>query len=177
MDPSPEPGLLPLVQGLFVKHQPVVRATILAVLPDFDLVDDVVQETFLTVTRKAGDFQPGTNFSAWVCAIARFKALEARRHGPLHFQTLSETVIESLCAVEPPVDDFDRRVRHFEGCLEELAPQARRAMELRYRGAHLPGAIASQMGWTVGAVKVALSRARAVLRDCVERRLAAETSD
>lgn len=69
---------------------------------------------------------------------------------------------------------IEARVKFFEQCLGGLAPQARRAMEMRYRGAHLPGAIAQQMGWTVGAVKVALSRARAVLRACVQRKMEAE---
>jgi RNA polymerase sigma-70 factor (ECF subfamily) len=169
---EPDAERVALVQGLFVKHQPVIRAAVLAFLPDFDRVDDVVQEAFLTATRKAGDFRPGTNFAAWVCTIARYKAREARRRPAVRFETLSDEVLDSLAAAAPEVDDFDERVRLFEKCLELLAPQARRAMELRYRGAHLPAAIAGRMGWTVGAVKVALSRARALLRECVESKLA-----
>ena len=47
-------------------------------------------------------------------------------------------------------------------------------MELLYQQARPPREIAPLMGWTVNAVKVALSRARAVVRECIERHLAAE---
>lgn len=167
---------LALVQGLFVKHQPVVRAAALAILPDFDKVDDVVQETFLTMSAKAADFEPGTNFAAWVCAIARYKAMEMRRVSRPTFETLSDEVLNTLHAVEPAGDDFEKRVAYFESCLDRLAPQARKAMEMRYREALLPAAIARKMKWSVGSVKVALSRARTLMKDCVDGRLAAEDS-
>ena len=163
-----------LVQGLFIRHQPVVRAAVLALLPDFTLADDVVQETFLTATRKAADFAPGTNFPAWVCAIARFKAREALRRGPTTFHVLSDELLDTLCAEEPEIPDLERQLRLFEECIRGLSPKARRAIELRYRSAGRPGDVAAAMGWTVGAVKVALSRARLVLRDCIARKLAAE---
>lgn len=172
--PPPSPEQLELVQVLFVKHQPLVRVAALAILPDFDKVDDVVQETFLTMSRKAADFVPGSNFTAWICSIARFKAMEMRRKSILPFETLSDSMLETLHAVEPPIDDFEHRVKYFEECLSQLAPQARKAMGLRYEKALLPAAISKQMNWSVGAVKVALSRARNVLRECVHTKLIAE---
>ena len=39
----------------------------------------VLQEVFLVITRKANDFEEGTNFFAWACTIARFKLLELLR--------------------------------------------------------------------------------------------------
>ncbi len=172
--PTDPASQLELVQVLFVKHQPLVRVAALAILPDFDKVDDVVQETFLTMLRKAEDFVPGSNFTAWICSIARYKAMEMRRKSILPFETLSDSVLETLHAVEPAADDFEHKVRYFEECLGRLAPQARKVMGLRYEQALLPAAISKQMNWSVGAVKVALSRARNVLRDCVHLKLAAE---
>lgn len=162
------------VQALFIEHQPLVRALALAIVRDFDLASDVIQEVFLTVTRKADQFKLGTNFPAWITTITKFKAREALRRPPVRFETLSENTLNALCAADPSLDDFERRVHHFEHCLSELAPQARRIMEMRYQGAHLPTFIARQLGQTVGSVKVTLSRARAVLRACVERKLAGE---
>lgn len=174
--PPEDPERVALVQRLFIKHQPVVRAAVLGLLPDFTLADDVVQETFVTATRKAADFVPGTNFAAWVCTIARFKAREALRRGPMTFHALSDEMLETLCIEEPAVSDLERQMRLFDECVKTLAPKARRAIELRYRLAARPGDIATAMGWTVGAVKVALSRARLVLRECVARKLAADRS-
>jgi DNA-directed RNA polymerase specialized sigma24 family protein len=47
------------VQRLFVKHQSVVKAYILSLLPSLTDAEDVLQETFLTVSAKAASFEPG----------------------------------------------------------------------------------------------------------------------
>ena len=44
------------VSALFVQFSSEIRGFILALLPDMIRADDVFQETFLTVTRKAADF-------------------------------------------------------------------------------------------------------------------------
>jgi len=47
-------------------------------------------------------------------------------------------------------------------------------MYLRYYGEHSPSQIARLVSWTPNAVRVALSRARSVLQDCLERRIRQE---
>ena len=73
------------VQRLFLRHAGVLKGFILGLLPDANRAEDVFQELFLTVTRKAGDFRTGTNFLAWARSIARLKVLEhvrAAQGGP-----------------------------------------------------------------------------------------------
>ncbi|MGE9267582.1 MAG: sigma factor, partial [Verrucomicrobiales bacterium] len=67
------------VQRLFIQYQPAIRGYIMVMIADFSLAEDVLQEVFLVVTRKAADFKMGTSFPAWVKTIARFKCLEAIR--------------------------------------------------------------------------------------------------
>ena len=162
------------VNALFVQFSPELRGFILALLPNMSRADDVFQETFLTVTRKAADFQPGTNFLAWACTIARYKVLEAGRKRPADLQPLSEEVLESLSAVVPEPENEDRELQLLNECLEDLHPHTRRAMELRYEQGHKPAEIARRLGWTAESVYVVLSRARAALRTCVERKLELE---
>lgn len=158
------------VQRLFVRYLPVVRASVLARIPNAHWAEDVVQETFLTACRKAGDFQKDSNFPAWVCRIAAYKTLEALKAGARRFEPLSEEAMSALLASEPDRSDLAERLGLFEECLENLAPKARQVMELRYRGDHLPEEISRLMGWSLGAVRVAISRARALLQECVERK-------
>lgn len=172
---NPDPDQLALVQGLFVQHLPALRGFVLSLVSDYSLVDDVVQETFLVVSAKAGEFQRGSNFRAWAWTIARFKVLQALQKIPKTEQRLSDEVIESLCATEASEDwPAEEQLRQLAACLGELAPKARLAVELRYQQAHKPPEIARRMGWTVDAVHVALSRARVVLRNCVQQRLATQ---
>ena len=60
-------------------------------------------------------------------------------------------------------------------CLDKLAPQARRIVDLFYRDEHKPQEIAQRLSWTPAAVSVALSRARKALRECIERQLESQT--
>jgi RNA polymerase sigma-70 factor (ECF subfamily) len=48
---------------------------------------------------------------------------------------------------------------------------------LRYHAAEMPEAIAGKLNWTASAVRVALTRAKVALRECIkERRIAEELS-
>jgi RNA polymerase sigma-70 factor (ECF subfamily) len=159
------------VQQLFVRHQSAVKAFILALRPNFDDAEDVLQETFLTVTRKASEFHDGSNFIAWAFAIARFKVFEARRQRPAGHAELSEDVLGTLAAAAPDETFFEARLAALHRCLDRLAPRAREIVRLRYQDDHGPEAIARQLAWTPNAVNVALSRARAALRHCLRHQL------
>lgn len=173
LEPAGQPdGHTVRVQQLFVKHQSAIKAFILSLQPDFAEADDVLQEAFLTVTRKAGEFQEGSNFIAWAFTIARFKLLESRRrHGKT--AALSDEVLETLAAAVPEEAFFDARLRALRGCLEGLAPRAQEIVRLRYHGERGPEEIARLLAWTPNAVNVALSKARGWLRDCVQRQVGA----
>lgn len=171
--PSEAEAHTTMVQGLFIKYQPVVRGFVLSMVPDFSLADDIMQETFLVVTRKAASFEEGTSFPAWVKTIARFKALEAIRTHRGRHEFLSEEVLEALGAEQHEFPgQVDERLGHLAACIEELAPQAKRSILFRYRNEHRPPEIASRMGCTIQSVNVTLSRARAFLRECVLRKMA-----
>jgi RNA polymerase sigma-70 factor (ECF subfamily) len=164
------PSHTEVVQQLFVKHVPAIQMFIRAFLPDFNRADDVLQETFLTATAKADTFREGTNFIAWATAIARLKVLESYHQRRSAEQMLSPEVIDALCAaapIAPPSEEFRVMLRE---CLDALGPRVREALEMRYGDACKPAEVARRMNWTPEAVYVALSRARASLRECVERR-------
>ena len=174
---SPTADQLELVQRLFVRCHVELRGMLLAILPDFAAVDDVLQETFLTVCRKATAFQPDTSFTAWAATIARLHALDWRRKQGRWPTGLSEDVIDQLCSHPGAVGEqgqADRELVALEQCLENLAPRARQAIELRYRDGHKPAEVARRLGWTAEAIYVALSRARTALRACIEDRLTLE---
>ena len=162
------------VQALFVQHQQQVRAFVLALAPDFAVADDVMQETFLEISRQADAFTMGSSFQAWARAIARFKVLSALRDRRRSAQRLADDVIEALAAASP-TEDHDGRHEAELGllrtCLGRLGPVARELVHLRYAGEHLPEAIAQLRSQSVNAVSVSLARARAALRECVERGL------
>jgi RNA polymerase sigma-70 factor (ECF subfamily) len=176
--PTPcPPEQIALVQGLFVQHLPALRGFLLSLVSDFSLIDDVVQETFLTVNAKAAEFERGTNFRAWAWTIARYKALQILQKAVPVAQRFEPEVIQALCAHESAEQwHSEAQLRFLAACIQRLAPKAREVVELRYQQAHRPPEIARRMGWSVEAVHVALSRARVFLRDCVSQRMSVENA-
>jgi RNA polymerase sigma-70 factor (ECF subfamily) len=153
------------VQRLFLEHQPALRSYILSIVRDFSLAQDVAQETFLTVSRKAADFDLATHFLSWSCTIARFESLRALRRS--NRPALSEETLELLAASDSATAP-DYRSDWLRGCMERLTPNLQKMMRLRYEDALKPAEIARLMGWTPNAVCVATSRARSELRRCIE---------
>jgi RNA polymerase sigma-70 factor (ECF subfamily) len=156
---------------LFLAHAGAIKGSIHALLRDRSLVEDVLQETFLVVSAKAASFQPGTNFVAWACTIARFKVLETIRRRARLEHSLSLDVIEALAAHPPEEENRESTLTHLESCLNELGATARRVVDLRYFQARPPEEIARLLSLTVESVYVALSRSRRTLRMCVAGKL------
>jgi RNA polymerase sigma-70 factor (ECF subfamily) len=165
-----------LVLQLFVRYQPRIKGLILSLLGDFASAEDVVQETFLVVQQKSGEFEPGSNYLAWVFQIARLQVQKHLLQGARTKRRFSDAAIEALASSAPTKDVDDRKSIALAQCVEKLAPQARRIVDLFYRSEHPPQEIAKLMNWTMAAVSVALSRARRSLRECIEQRLRGETS-
>ncbi len=168
-------GAVREVQALFLRWSAVLRGFILALVPDFNDAEDVFQEVFLTLTAKASDFKQGTNFLAWARAIARLKVLEHHQRKGRSSTSLGAGAVEALIASAPEFDDsWGPRREALRSCLDEISPRVREIMELRYNANLPPPRIAARVSWSVGAVHVALARARKFLRDCARQKLAAK---
>ena len=162
------------VQQLFVRHQQTVLGYVLSIEPNFADAQDIVQQVFLAVSRKAQTWTAGTDFLAWVCTVARYETLHFQRTRARRTGRLDEDVIELLHA-DQAVDEseWQDRVDALRRCLGHLAPRAKELVRRRYHGAQMPEQIATAIGWTVNAVRVALTRARGALRACMEKQLKA----
>lgn len=158
------------VQLLFVRHEGAIRAFVRSLQPSLADADDVMQETFLTVSRKAATFEPGTNFLAWACGIARLKVLENLRQRKRATE-LSEAAIIALTEDAPVPEVTTRREAALARCLEKVAPKASNLLWRRYSSRQSSDEMASALGMTPTAVRLAMFKARAFLRDCISEEL------
>ena len=159
------------VQELFVEHVGGLKYFVLSMLPDPDEAQDVVQETFITITAKAQEFSKGTNFKAWAYTIARFKVLETYKKKKREANRLSDSVIELLASEADEFDKDTSQTDALKSCLKKLSPKVSKMIELRYQEGWKPSKIAEAIGWTAEAVYVALSRTRTSLKSCIETQL------
>ncbi|MAE40154.1 MAG: RNA polymerase subunit sigma-24 [Psychrobacter sp.] len=169
-DKSEAPNATEEVQLLFVRHENSIRAFVRALQPSLSDADDVMQETFLTVSRKASTFKLGTNFVAWACGIARLKVLENYRQKK-RANVLSEPAISALAEDAPSLESLSERQDALEECLEKLTPKVRELLWRRYSRRQSSTEMAEAVGMTSNAVRVALSKARVALRDCINAQL------
>lgn len=158
------------VQLLFVRHENSIRAFVRALQPSLADADDVMQETFLTVSRKASSFEPGTNFVAWACGVARLKVLENLRQRK-RATVLSEQAIIALTEDAPSPQLISETESALESCLEKLAPKVRDLLWRRYSRRQSSTEMAEAAGMTSTAVRVALTKARKALRECISIQL------
>lgn len=175
--PTPEDIHKLRVQQLFMVHQQALLAYMLSLVPNLQDAQDLIQEVFLVVSRKAETWSEGSNFMAWACAIARYEALHFARTSKRRSVLLDADVLELLHSESSAVDHLELQIDRLKECLQRLTPRARELVMLRYHAAEMPETIAAKLNWTVGAVRVALSRAKDSLRKCMnEQRIAEELS-
>ena len=67
------------MQTLFARHRTAVYRWLLRFVGNEATAEDLLSDVFLDVWRQADRFQARSSVSTWLLAIARFKALSARR--------------------------------------------------------------------------------------------------
>lgn len=153
-------------EALFLVHIPMLFAYSRAICGDFHAAEDVVQETALVAFQNLAHFFPGVDFDVWLRAIARRRALEARRK-LVRVQLGNDELIEQVYAE----DASDSRREALLHCLHALAGR----MGSLVHGFYLAGTplakLAQELSMTPNAAKQLLYRARIQLRKCVHRRM------
>ncbi len=157
---------------LLTGAQSAVFGYIVSLCHDPVRAQDILQETNLTLWRKADDFEPGTNFNAWACKVAYFHVLNHRRKHAREQLVFDEELFDYLAErQEQRAEDADTRLGALRRCVSQLPEKQRQLIERRYRPGASVQAIAEQDGKTEGAISQALFRIRAALQKCVESRL------
>jgi RNA polymerase sigma-70 factor (ECF subfamily) len=119
-----------------------------------DSVDDVVQETLISVHRALHSYDPDRPFGPWLYAIARHRVTDAARR-----QRRWLRVEQDASACAPPVDACEPGNRHvLERALAMLSARQRQVIELLKLAEHSVEEIATEMGLSRSAVKVTAHR-------------------
>jgi len=153
---------------LWSLHSPRVHAFALAALCEQHAADDVLQETGVVAWERFSEFAQGTDFLAWVMAIARLRIHEIRRRSKRF--VLADEVIESLA------DDtvqFSSELSHqfelLKSCLKQLSEPDQLLIRLRYGEGRDVASIAVAMNRTKWTVYKMLGRVHEALLRCVSR--------
>lgn len=157
---------------LLTSSQSPLYGCILSLLPDRIAAQDILQETNLTLWRKADDFEAGTSFMAWASRIARYHVLNYRRKQHRDRLVFDEELFAELCERQAmAVGDSELYATALRECLEKLPSDHYSLVKQRYAPNATVAEIAGARGQTVGAVSQLLYRIRESLLNCMTQRL------
>jgi RNA polymerase sigma-70 factor, ECF subfamily len=139
-----------------------------------ELVEEVLQETYVTAFEKLSQYRPERTFRPWLRTIAR-NHLFAHWRERRRLAELDTDMLEIMIANDG-IDELDRDdVRHEQesarlaACLELLPERSRKMLERRYCEEQSLTLLAQQFKRSAATLSVTLFRLRQQLRRCVER--------
>jgi RNA polymerase sigma-70 factor (ECF subfamily) len=157
--------------ALYKQTSAKLYGVVARILTRGDVAADVLQEAYVRIWEKAGDFDPVKGSPlAWMATIARNRALdEVRRVRPVSL----EDQPEGFEPVAEEIDPLAARERS-EGltalvdCLKALDEEKRAVVLLAYYRGLSREALAKRFGRPVPTIKTWLHRSLAQLRDCLK---------
>lgn len=156
--------------ALLTASQPRIYGFIFKRVANHDLAKEILQDTNLVICKKADDYQPGTNFIAWVFRIAHFQILSQRQKANSR-PVLSDKTIELLSDSQEE-NIFDDKLTALNSCLKNLSDDNRKLIIQRYSGKFSVQEYAQESGKRENAVSKVLHKIRHSLSKCIRLKLA-----
>jgi RNA polymerase sigma-70 factor (ECF subfamily) len=154
------------LRTLYQEHAPRAMAIAVRILRDAHEAEDVVQEAFLELWRRARQFDAGRGGAvAWIITIARSRAIDR-----LRASATASRALEGAAQLVPepppsPADQLERRrdEARVADAVAALPPAQRRTIELAYFEGLSQREIATRTRSPLGTVKMRVKLAMAKL--------------
>jgi RNA polymerase sigma-70 factor, ECF subfamily len=160
-----------------LQHREALLSYAFALLRDWVRAEDAVQDAFIVVMNKWAEFTPGTSLFLWVRRIVHFKTLEAarkKRMSPVEEELLARVAASMQRGLDEEIARLQRLKRQaLQRCMSLLDPKSAGLLTGFYTESLSCENLAQLQRRSVNAVRLALSRLRKQLQDCVARRLPA----
>lgn len=134
-----------------------------------DALDDVVQETLLTVHRVRHTYDPSRSYDAWLAALASRRAIDGlRQQGRRGSREVhDELALEQFADLGDASTEGERgqAARRLHDAIAELPPRQREAVRQLGLAEQSLAEAAAHTGRNTGALKVNLHRALKTLRE------------
>jgi RNA polymerase sigma-70 factor (ECF subfamily) len=157
------------MRSLFARHQTRLYRWLMRIVRNETLAEDLLSDVFLDVWQKATSFEGRSSVSTWLMAIARYKALSARRRrtdAPLDEETAS-TIADP--ADNPEIVLLNKnRGELLRRSLATLSPEHGEVIDLVYYHEKSVKEVAEIVGIAEATVKTRMFYARKKLADLVK---------
>ena len=147
-------------------------AIALRILRQREPAEEVLQEAYLTIWKKASQYHPDRGRPlAWMGTIVRHRAIDLLRsqnrepRSHTGFDDVIEGGLGDDVATEAPFDQIDESLR---GCLEKLQSKQQKAIVLAYYYGHTHEELVSALDAPLGTVKSWVRRGLLQLKECLD---------
>ncbi len=143
------------LRSLYERYAPIVFAVALRIVTNRTESEEVVQDTFLEVWRRAGEYDPRRGSPiAWIVTIGRTRAIDRLRARAAQDRMLAQVDVAPATARSPAELTEGRQARErVQAALAELPAEQRRVLELAYFEGLSQSEIAKKTGDALGTVK------------------------
>jgi RNA polymerase sigma-70 factor (ECF subfamily) len=145
----------------------------LRILGERSEAEDVLQETYLTVWRRAGTFDPAkAGAITWLVAVARNKSLDRIRAGKVR---RASAALDEAAEIADPARSALAEVESMDDhsalmiCLEELDDDQKWSIRTAFLDGVTYEELAARRGVPLGTMKSWIRRGLMKLRGCLER--------
>jgi RNA polymerase sigma-70 factor (ECF subfamily) len=161
------------IADLVRQHQSGLRSYLRWLGAASDVADDLVQDTFVVALTQPPEERDAAATGAWLRTVARHLLLRQLRTAGRRGRAVE--LDEAATAWERHLGDADDGETFraaLRACLGGLSSRQGEAMRLRYGEDLAVATVGARMGIGAAGAETLLRRLRAVLRACIERRLA-----
>jgi len=157
---------------LWMKSQRIVAGFIASMVPDFHESEDMLQNVAVVLLRKFSEYDSSQSFTGWALGIARYEVLQKRRSASRRIVNFRPEVSDAVAAAfEDMAPELESRTAALRQCFREVKGRSWDLLRLRYEEAMSPAQIGEKLAMESGTVRVSLSRIRASLQGCIERKM------
>ncbi len=159
---------------LLLQHENALRAFARSLLPDWDAVDDVIQDASVIMWQKLGQLEDEDGFLPWGKVIVRFHCYRYLEQKKRKGAVFSNELVAILADEAEQINEAEHSNRRqaLESCLGKLSSPERELVLAPYLHHGRIKELAERGGTSANALYKKLGRLRDALRNCVRERLA-----
>ena len=166
-------GEKPALESIYLATSAKLFGICLRILGDRQEAEDVLQEVYVSVWRRAGSFDPArASPITWLATLARNRAIDRLRalKRTAGFQPV-EAAAEVADARPDALAGLETRedARRLAGCIGELEDRTQTAIRSAFFGALTYSDLASKEGVPLGTIKSWIRRGLMKLKECLQR--------
>lgn len=160
---------------LLGQHERPLLAYIFSLVADWNVAEDLAQETRLRLWRQFDQYDPNKDFGAWARTIAHYLVLQHRTHQSRERLQFQDDVLETVAeAAANRMSDTPARLAALAACVEALSQAKQQLLRRLYSGRETMRDLAAQERVSHASMRQRIMRIRGALRKCIERRLKSE---